>query len=319
MSNKLTLHVGLAKSGTTFYQREVFPHVRGYLGKHYSEALPQQIFSSFERLHFDYLRGKTAPLDFDRWVVRNLSSESHVFMSSEALALWRIPDRANASFSGTPDNFSNRSPSSSHPLVGFLRQLQTSIEGQIRIVLSLRNQTDLLASHLAHGGLPNGAELVQVARNRDCLLDYFSLVYSIRSLVGAKNLLVLLFEDGFAKNTANIADFLVASDDFPTGTSIAQRFHNSRRIDSDNWQVRRQPKLFTSSWFLTLRSGLARRPILFSVARGIYARVVSRVGSQTSGVASISSHDRAEVRRFCRASNVRLARLLQRDLDELGY
>lgn len=319
MPGALTLHVGLAKTGSTFYQREVFPYFREYLGKRYGISVPHPTFASFEKLHFDYLRGRTAPHDFDKWAKQNLNPESRLFLSSEALALWRLPDRANASFSGPRYNFSNQSLPSMHPLLGFLRQLQMTVGGQIRIILALRNQTDLLASHFAHGGLPGGSGLVQVANSRDGLLDYFSLVNSIQRLVGAENLLVLLFEDGFERNSARIADFLAEPDQVPLEISVAQRFHNARRIDVNNWEIRRQPKLVTSPWFLAVRRALIRRPLWFLVARGPYSWVLRFFRPRSNGVIRVSSKDRAEVMRSCQVSNLRLAQLLRRDLNKLGY
>lgn len=118
----LNLHVGYAKTGTTFLQEHIFPKLvgRDYLGRHYLDGLP-------------------CGGDEIEWVYQ-LAFAAH----------WRAPRELPGALNGkfvSSEAFIR--PFHTHRTLRRLRALAEECGG-IRLVISIRNQVDLILSRYVH-------------------------------------------------------------------------------------------------------------------------------------------------------------------------
>lgn len=335
---RLTLHVGLPKTATTTLQTHVFPQVPGFIGRSRANLGPatEAPYRKFRAVVNKWERGRSAwSADIASFVASlgNLS-EDEALVSEESLSGWVI-DGDRAAWP-VEDGWFRLPRVRPHPLADRTAELRAAADGlfDVRIILTLRNQPDLMGSLYAQlqGGMGNPsqddfeAKVARTLSNDEPVFDYASLVEELLWTVGGDDVLVLLHEDGMERNVSRIAEFL--------GTPL-------RATEDLRENVKREgPQAWRGAWVdrpVTRRGTLGRArttadrlwpealralaPPLKRMLAGLdaaSARVVEP--KHHVGVRVEFTHELAErVRDHYRPSNERLGQLIGRDLESLGY
>jgi len=197
--------------------------------------------------------------------------------------------------------------------------------GQVRVLLTLRNQTDWLASLYAQRSHKIvGASQVdfeeQVRRiigEDDPILDFASLVASLSGVVGRDRMHVLLMEDMDDHSYWDELGRLIGVD---LSDVVADRPVANRRSGAvDEWGLRPAQRGH-------LRAGVFGRrptpgaPSKWTLKAFAHPLPLARALLRRRGrVIRVGEGLRGEVRAHCGESNDRLAKLLDRDLAALGY
>lgn len=247
MLQDLILHVGLPKTGTTALQNDFFPQYKGYLGAPGYVENPGNHFESFRKVYFPFRNH--ADFTVRVWTVsakawwehaRTLSPTPLV-LSDEGLCRWRLPSHAAGwpfldAPIGLPEVRQGRAP-----LPQLVEALSTALEGsaRVRVILTIRNQSDFLSSLYAELGpemqIPSQLDFETgtryLIREGDAFIDWNFLVADLRSTLGPENLLVCVFEDGLPQIASEMAEFIDPS----WAPSMAIGEYNVRRQGSGTW------------------------------------------------------------------------------------
>ena len=322
----LTLHLGLPKTATTTLQRHVFPHAPLRLLQPVSHGSSPKGHSDMALpfrpgwLH-DGAFGSSPELKKYALWIKSLDADV-LFLTSETLSAWSSPGRPEAIWPVM--NMPGDCPrSGTHPLVNFLAKLRESLapEVQLKTILTLRNQADFVGSLAAQVAPLNSNFLDFLLNSDDAFLDWYALVKEIEHVVGSKNHLTLIFENGLHSIVDQIQGFVLPST-LSTGhlTDLLVETENFRQIQKGVWlsDVRAAD--------YSLPVTLARR--LFDVpavartrpmVRSLYRRFTTNVLGISRHQVTISTHDAEKLRRHYSKSNTELARHLRVDLGPLGY
>ena len=242
----LTLHVGLPKTGTTTLQREVFPEFRGYVCGTESSGpsgdLAQQMLRLYQvkGAHRDWNTDVWRSEAIAWWAQARATSNGPLLVSLEGLYRWFDP------VTGTPwplmGNGKYRSHRrGDHPLGSFLAALQTQFgDCRLRVALTLRNQSDFLASHYAQISyrLSNPsqkdfeAKVRHVITEFDPFFDWINALTQISSIVGAPNLQISVFENGLDSVARDISAFVD-----PNWVPAPIKMHHNARGQQETWTL----------------------------------------------------------------------------------
>jgi len=331
----LLLHVGYPKTGTTTLQKQHFTALPGFLG---SPAV----------LGYGGRAGLLKPLakaaygarrvDLDAWRTRLLGlfgdqPPERILISSEGLIRWDVGWNTRAKADPVTGGRTSRRDrgirTGPHPLAGFLRDHVGPAWqdlGSVRVLITLRNQSDWFASHYAENsycivGASQSDFERQVRRllgSGDAFLDYAEVVASFRNAVGEDRVVVLLLED--------MADdgYWEALSQFVGARIGVERMAEERvnqRSTSAGWQLRDYDRRISplrhaiSGW--AKGTGPERLPTMggFRNPAGLEWLQAGRRG----GSLLMPDDLRTAVRSRFQDSNARLGRMLGRDLAPLGY
>lgn len=256
---RLTLHIGLEKTGTTTLQRDLFPSYPGFIGGFSTrredipvsngnfgpDSPPDRFLGPFYAL---YVRdGRLRDVENARWRAdvrawwRSLpSSPRDLFLSSELLSKWptaAAPDFFRGQFSPEAQRLGP------HPVISFLAALAAELDGAARIqsVVTLRNQADFLGSLYAQTSIKLtdasqkdfATRVMHLIESGDDFLNWDSLIGGLQASLGAENVCVALFEDGVAAVGDAISDFL----GFESDNAFALGLHNVREAREGGWGI----------------------------------------------------------------------------------
>lgn len=336
---ELTLHLGLPKTATTTLQKHVFPRFPGYLGIHAGDGLPSSSEWAAWKMAFDGW-GTWDPewRDALRAYVATIEHAGHsqVLLSQESLSRWPA-DGASSSWP-VDDDWSSVERARPHPVIEFLRTIKECAGEMmhLRIILTLRNQPDLMGSLYAQlqARMFNPcqadleAKIAHLLRSDDPFFDFAALVDELEAELGADDCLFLLYEDGLECNVSRIEAFLRTT--FSCSPSTVAR-ENVKRLGSQSWKggtlsrpVTQRGRLGTARMFITghwPRSllGLKRR-IAWALARMdiMVVRVVPSLVRE-GVVVAMTDELALSIRQHFAASNARLGHRLGRELEPLGY
>jgi hypothetical protein len=324
----LVLHVGLMKTGTTTLQKHVFPQVPGYVGR-----LPEYPFDNRDaglgREYVRFLEG--GPVDISRWRDEVLRAPwdadvSSIVVSRETLTRWTNMGSWHVPMTGRLGDYGRPSRRSPHPLLNFLRQevIPAWDVGRVRIIVTLRNQTDMLASLYAQ--MSNRIlsasqrdfehQVNLILSTKDAYLDFAELIEGLQRTVEDDAVTVLLLEEmGTSVYREDLAIALGVEPDTLTGLDVVM----NRRGQQDVWELRGfRPE--------HLRQALiGREPFPGSPRRWTSRAVIHPVHSTMTAtrrrepMIHVTDSLRERVRAACSVSNARLAGIVRRELIELGY
>lgn len=336
----LVLHIGLPKTGTTTIQRRI-RHCPSYSGRHSSSL--KNICRTRQGARWFRSAERWAKNLYNLRYRRDLLHDA-MLLSSEAMfvahpAVYRLkwPVFVRGLHYDTVQTL--REPSTSE----YLKALQAVWpHGQIKVLLTLRNQPDWLSSLYAQmSNRINSAsqrdfesEIQDLIQRGDDYIDWSSWVDKIQNVIGESNLKVLLLED---MHHTTYWEELVQFTDLGTcidPEQIAQKQSppsNVRRIKNLTWRLRPlvRPTPNINEAYIALRElqepnlGLYIKGMLTQAYRGVIDAVPYLQQLSPSGrTEEITMHPelRAQIRSYCHPFNRRLAAQLQRDdLQELGY
>lgn len=216
----LTVHIGMPKTGTTTLERHVYPNAPGYLGRTYGHDgrhLPSSAETLFDVYRMSWSAGDVRPA-LTAWLEPHLQHES-LLVANEMLTLWGHPGQ-DQQFHPLSDyshesGFRRVGP---HPIRHFLEQLAACLPDHwsLRVVLTLRRQTTMLASQYAQesGGMRAASQLdletkvERIVREVDGYYNYAGLVQSLQAVVKPQHLAVVFIEDGIASIVSAVREFV---------------------------------------------------------------------------------------------------------------
>ena len=326
MKNKqLVIHLGLPKTATTTLQSQLFTLLPGYIGKAGKGPTKSDSYKKFRNVYSRFFRAARWERVATSWL-KNLDwTESNTLMiSDEDLVKWPSPLGPSFTFWPVHDSDKTDEPrSGSFPILSLLNFFKRFLDAEgitLKLILTLRNQTDFLGSLAAEAGAKHDGAVVQVALRKDPFIDYFNFVCDLESKVGKDNLLVLLFEDGVPENWRRILAFIGEERNslFNAASGITDK--NKRKIDEGQWIVRQSPVLFNPRVHKFLRSVVGKRLIMWIVPLRKLRAILFRTPSHSSQrLIQVTDRDRALIREHCNLQNEKLGELLGRNLFELGY
>lgn len=214
--------------------------------------------------------------------------------------------------------------------------------GQVKVLLTLRNQPDWLASLYAQlsnrikkaSQIDFENEIQDLIQRKEDYVDWSSWVDNAQQVVGKNNLKVLLLEDIHLLSYWNeFCDFTGLGNciDSVQIATIQSQHRNARQVNSNTWGLRQlrhiSPNL--NEAYIALRKDkhhsrfLYLKGFLNQYYRELVDLLFRQIRSQPKkpGIEiHLHSELRAQIRHFCQPYNARLAKQLNRDdIYELGY
>ena len=330
----LTIHIGYPKTATTTLQTHIFPHYPGYVGKfHVGDARRPDGLRTSRRMLEAFADGVLSPAVVQEWVGRLQAGGSDaVLFSDETLMRWPA---SSSVFWPFHDGWSTTARARPHPVIGLLREIRRIGGIRLRVVVTVRNQTDLMASLYSQiqtrlrspSQQDFERKVEELIATADPWFDFAALVDELDAAVGSENCLVLLYEDGVEQHAVAIADFLGWHMDVLPETIGRE---NVQRASATVWNATWSAPLTKRGVFLRLRRILDRTigPRLGSVerpAKQMLARMDAAASrlltpKRITGVPIETPGDLLRrVRQHFAPANRRLGERLGRDLTSLGY
>ena len=325
----LIFHIGFPKCASGTIQNKVLAGTPGYLGTGKSISVQENFAKQFQAFApiGPRLRGNwSAAHDWKRRVLKhareNFPNAHRYIASTEFLT--------------------NRNKFHPRPIVPFLNRFSKEIWsiGRIKTILVLRNPAERIASGYAQSsGSTFGAcqqhfeNHVQRILERDLeVLDLAAWVDDLFQALGRENVCVLLMEDiQRMKFWQELGDF-AELDDFNPESMLSTHGLNQRKLNTSTWKLAefnpwnkaksQSGKLVGLLWpggrLPSLRgksiSALAHSLTVVHTVNPARFRERQR-GTQIE----LTDELRERIRRRCQPYHQRLAELLGRDLEELGY
>jgi hypothetical protein len=326
---RIVLHVGLPKTGTTTLQNNFFPHLEvspgvfADLSKFQPEAYHRfiDIFHGFARGSHGNLVNRAAERLKNWGASLRFSNCPIQIISLEGLSQWRSPTWDSAAWP-TQHAINSKARLGQHPLVSFLDIVSKSLPDGVELstVLTLRNQSDWLGSLAAETGEKDNSYVGRLLESDDAFLDYYSLVTGIENTINVGSHLTLLFEDGLNNNAREISNFLGLEAPNWLFDNLASQRENLKNVEPGVW-VSTIERADTVKSIIASRFG-SRAPTRIPVLR-VFSRFVFSALRLVLGSRKISIHlaktERDKIRLHCSQSNLLLANRLKRDLKSLGY
>lgn len=340
----LMLHIGLPKTGTTTIQSQLLSGGTGYLGKSVSgESIlsNRQIYELYSiAARSRFLNEKDVQSMTAAWISRATVQAVNggfekLSLSQENLAQWWAEDTFHSRY--PLGSIRARAPRRQRPapISEYLKRYLVPMwsgHGRCRVVLTLRNQPDFLASLYAEcsnyrwkaSQKDFERQIRKLIDTNDPYLDWETLITELEDAVGVRNVSVLLYEDiGKGRFWKDLAEAMWL--DYPINSGDFSHKQNARANPvSGGWRLRplKNPisPMVSNHWPRVVPGGRvasvgARRFIDAPVAR--IARIITaRARTQT---VTVPEWLRAEIHDFCGPSNVLLSKRLNRDLSQLGY
>ena len=328
----LTIHIGLPKTGTTTLQRQAFPLIEGYLGGTESlggsNKLPAGMLHLYQSKRSLQDWGSIDWADTARswWASAQQWPQAELLLSLEGLYRWPDPETGHPWPLMGKGRESNSSRMGTHPIVEFLDRLSGIFDNcQIRVLVTLRNQADFLASLYAQlsyrMSTPNQRDfdhkVKELLARRDPFLDWGGLTQGLSQVIGQQNLKVCFFEDGLPAMLRDMAEFVAPRFSQPLEV---ERF-NQRATRDGGWSVTTTPfassRGFINQVWPPSRMPRSRRLLLRPVG-GLLGRFAGQQNFDRNRII-LEPEIRSTIRETYRQSTDYLSEILERDLRELGY
>lgn len=350
----LILHAGLPKTGTSTVQAHVLAGRPNFLGKEkYNRCLSG---SSLEARHLLALteaiqwepestvrtRAREWAARCGRLIQKSFPDQSQqpevVVLSEEKLVTWPFSPLPGSRWPITtgwnplPETVRSRPA----PLIRLIREHGSALwpYGRIRILLTLRNQADWLASHYSQlsARIRNASQqdfeerIERLTTNGDPFLDWSSWVDDLASSVGPDNLQTLLLEEMEEQHFwTRLSEFL-NSKDLPIERLATGRTKRNVRQHSEpgQWKLRklRVKKALTQNWPIE-KMPPGSKVALAALRRteGFLARPILQATTDRKRDRRIRMDENLQelILERMRPANERLAERLGKDLHALGY
>ena len=329
----LIFHIGLSKCASSTLQRSVFRYEDGYLGTEPDIASEHNMAKQLQKCGPFAGRQTINRKGLREWAerVRRIKHQ-------------RWPDTARVIMSNEMLSGANRL--SDRPMLKVLLLLRQRFwtEGDIKVVLVLRNQAARLASGYAQGAgsrlKPGQADFERSverslnSRRHLRLFDYSRWLEGLESVVGPENFCVLLLEESrTVEFWQQLADFC-RLERFKSETMISPETSkkNVRSRSPDSWSISEfapaaRAKVMVDKWLNALwannlqpkqRNRLRRRAI--EQLEVHYRRKYEKVSNDERETEfHLSPQVMETMRARCGQFNAKLAQQLGRDLEPLGY
>jgi hypothetical protein len=310
---KLIIHIGLHKTGTSAIQQNFLQGKSGYLGKIKNQR--NQTADEVQELaelatHYLFADKAQFAERIERWLDRieeihaTLKPDIAIKISEEGISNWmEVPDerlRWPIRY-GIAAHFKYKPRTGDLPFATFLKDvLGPSVKrrgGKIKIVLTLRNQLQWLASFYSQASnrIPFACQknfekqVKDLTATNDPILDYFKLAKSLEETVGRDNLAILFQEEMHTESFWQKAKIEFECFDARFHTSTFNR-KNVRRTAGTSWA-------------------------LFAKHR----RLDFRLRPSKTGEIHLTEKLVADIQSTCSVSNHKLAEFVGVDIAQYGY
>lgn len=329
----LIFHIGLSKCASSTLQQSVFRHEDGYLGT--APGIAPELNMARKLQNVAPFAGRQT---LNRAGLREWTNQLRSIKGS------RYPDTNRLILSN--EMLSSASRLSDRPVLKVLTLLRDHFwgDGEVRVVLVLRNQAARLASRYAQGTnclfRPGQTDFERTVdqhlklRRHVRLFDYSRWIEGLHSVIGPENLCVLLLEDSRTLEFwQNLKEFC-RLERFEPESMITENSStkNIRRRTAKSWSISEfdpafRAKVMTDKW-LNAAWPANRQPQL---RKRLRIHAISRLEQYYRRKATQMSTERREtefhlsprvidaIRSRCGTANDRLAQQLGRDLHPLGY
>lgn len=319
----INVHLGLPKTATTSLQNEVFPTYLGisYQGKYLDQATNQSEWRALRECWNKFSKGDYCKPCLALWLKALADSgDKRILISEEALMEWRSPRDRKASRWVTERKSAVDTPRSPpHPINEFLSTIISQLPegGELRAILTIRNQTDYLGSLFAHtteNERLDPAFLKHALETKDPSLMFSQIVKGLHETLGRKNLLLLFYEDGLEVNSKKIMKFIGARGQKSSFQEVSRL--NARRVEGGVWSASKEPEIVS----LTVRKLNKNRfgRVLLRVVKKVAPRVKELIPKQTR-IVSISPEQRKSIQSHFKYDNDQLSSMSGRNLSQMGY
>ena len=346
----LNLHIGLPKTGTTTIQEHFLAGASGYLGMHsqgkclVSDKKVLKRFRDIATRHH-FLARNEVQHGVEKWVqlVTSLAEKKGHFpslgLSMEGMSRWYLYDQSETRWpvheaGAVIKGFKRTRPLPVAEFIDLYLLPAWREKGQVRVLLTLRNQADWLASlyaELSHGIAGAGqhdfeTQVASILEKSDPAIDWWGYIQDLQSVVGNDNVKVLLFEDmGKAFFWRELAYFMgiqdVAAEKMLAGASPRENVRGSGLPGT--WAVRSEMKFcrhwLNSCWPDDLLPGMKKS--LVSVVARLEPKLTFFPARwlRRGETIEVTPALRRLVSDHCAESNRALGLWLSRNLQELGY
>lgn len=351
----LIIHIGLPKTGTSTIQSNLLAELPQFLGKEKKNRClsgtsweAQELIRLVEGTIWE--PESVVKRRVKEWSAHCESIMSQAFpneeekpealvLSEEKLATWPLAPNSGTRWPiitgwNTHVKSSRIRPA---PIVRFIQKFGSILwpYGDIRVLLTLRNQSDWLASHYSQlsSRIPNASQhdfeerIKTLMHTEDPFLNWFAWLEDLEQVLGTDNVQALIMEDMCTSSFWTcLVKFLNIDDVFPEyyASSQMQRKNVRRDITSGIWEIRDikiKKTIMQSGFFSNYFPG--RKIFMKSVRKteGFLIRPILRLTLDRARGRSIQMEDRIRglIKEKMNLSNMSLAEKLGRDLKTMGY
>lgn len=318
MSHKLILHIGLPKTGTTTIQKSVLSNFDNQLNPFDPDPFKHKV-----KKQMGVMFRKKSPEDwrseFGRNTVKDLLQlmekyEKPLLYSHEGLSYpyFYVPPKQPL-FKGIEEN--------EFPVVEHLKEMLKEHPqiGPIRVIVTLRNQTEWLASLYAqHSRYIKNASQSDFETRTNLLLDdhspkgrgflfYDSLLKGLSEVVGEKEVFPFFLEEFNTPNFwCNFSKALKIEEHEDSIASMVGKKKNVRRVADKHWQLRPYEGYMKSSFYKRIR----RIKIIQEFIKRLYNITVN----SNRGTICVPNQLEKKIKEECRESNLQLQNRLGREI-----
>jgi hypothetical protein len=323
----IIFHIGFPKCASTTLQNKVFINETGYLGT--AKTMPNNLAKKLQKISPVGPSITLSKTNTKQWAedIRNFANQ-------------HCPDANNLISSS--EMYANRNIFQERPIIPFLKYLSNHIwtEGEVKIVIIIRNQFDKIASEYAQVSYTNikasqsdfEKQVSTHIQKNGQHLNYAVWVKELYQAFSKKNVCVLLMEDiqneRFwldLKNFCKLESFEVSS--MLTEDSNS----NSRKSSKNIWKLREfnaelKARVNVNNYFGLLwpqslakgiRSSIDLKMKNFLVRH--YSKQVRTLEKNRDQEIILTNNLKSKIVDHYKSSNAELSKLLNRDLSKLGY
>lgn len=254
----------------------------------------------------------------DSWIEDlTMLGEEKIFISNENLMSWTSPRNRLSSKWVTRTNPKVDVPRAApHPVNEFLSETLARLPygSEVRVILTLRNQTDFLGSLAAQTGITIPNFVDRALETGDAQLEFYELVRDLKVTVGDRNLKILFFEDGVKYNSDRIAEFVGGK--IKGGLVDPESRLNVTRVENGVWKTKVEPRIVVKLVVKLNETGFGRKLLSFVKKVAPWSKFII---PRQDRIVTISEVQRQRIQKHFGDNNEGLSALVGRNLQELGY
>lgn len=336
----LILHIGLGKTGTTTIQEEALADYPNYLGRSINK---ENIFGNnaceeLYRLLKKFRKGEQVKESCSNWVgnIKSFKDEKKITANNIIISYEYLSSNYLNKITNFPYLDRLYKPEGVLPVASFINYLSTHWDiGKVRVLLTLRNQPDWMASKYAqHSNRILNASQKDFEQRISKLIDsgdttfmnFYRWYSDLQKVVGKEHMCVLLMENMDKEiYWRELADFMEL-ENFPYEKFLTNRvIKNKRRSDTNVWKL--QPfnnalkRKIKKSW--SVDRAIGYRKTALNVA-GKFDKLflpyfISIAEHQREDEIYLTDELKERIQSYTAASNEQLSDIVGQDLKKFGY
>jgi hypothetical protein len=336
----LVIHIGLPKTGTTTIQNNVFAGLENYFGiyereKKWAKSEGRKLMNLFA----EYSSGRQIDEKLVEWTENIYEKKKEMSPRAEMVILSNenfFEGRLNHMPEFPLVECGYREVGQDITLTKFLRKLSSQIwtHGHVRIIITLRNQIEWIMSKYAQASakIPDASQedferrLADFVRCDDSIwADWSQWVSQMHSVVGSENVCVLLIEEMHNYSYwSKLAQFIqVDEKNFSHLITKESRVEKKKRIDEKTWGLSKYSfaedigKRWSQSNYNLLRKLVIKSLKTHEKVISFTRYTIS--DELRSKLIHVSDDVQQKIKGYVGPSNVKLSKILGRDMEYLGY